>query len=203
MVVSAGCVALGGGDGAEYSAPLNDVPAEADGLVHVQTAVFDDSVAKTVINQTEIGNERKGDWETLEEIIDHAAWDDHLTVTDTETNISVHDVHSLTTFTGSESKPEEADAGIIISTLRRKRIRSPASHNWSSTRLTDDDADPGDSPVDFLFNSTTVDASDDRVSLASRVGPEELATAFETIDEPADSLPVTANVWSNESVAAD
>jgi hypothetical protein len=52
VVLTAGCSGfIGGDESVDDSAPLDSIPAEADGLVHVQTAIVSDSVTETVMNQ--------------------------------------------------------------------------------------------------------------------------------------------------------
>jgi hypothetical protein len=109
LALSAGCAGFVSDDSADDSAPLGSVPADADGVTHVEPAVLTDSVTESVVEEaldSDAVSESDADWGT---------WEDTLTQFENETDIALDDIHSMTTFTGSVDG-EELYTGTIFKT---------------------------------------------------------------------------------------
>lgn len=95
--------------GVDDSPPLDDIPADADGVVHIKSSVVTDSTTDTVMNEVlNATAEKTGDADVPE------TWDDVLAELDSEGGIGVDDVHSSTTFVSTEG--EVPYAGTILKT---------------------------------------------------------------------------------------
>jgi hypothetical protein len=91
------------------SPPLDDIPADADGIVHVKSSVATNSATDTVMNEVLNATAAKTGDEDVP-----ATWDDVLAELDAEGGIGVDDVHSSTTFVSTEG--EVPYAGTILKT---------------------------------------------------------------------------------------
>lgn len=111
VVVTAGCAGFIGGDSADDSAPIEEIPAEADGLVHVQTAVLTDSVTESAMNdfiRMDAAEEADANLDNPE------SWADVLEELEEEADIDLDDIHSVTMFGGDGVLDEEEYAGFIV-----------------------------------------------------------------------------------------
>ncbi|MFC7057388.1 hypothetical protein [Halovenus salina] len=112
LALSAGCTGLVENDSADDSAPLDSVPAEADGVSHVKTAVLTDSVTESVVSEV-LESDAVSD---ADDDIDWEDWEEVITEFENETDLSLDDVHSMTTFAGSGEDDEQEYAGAILKT---------------------------------------------------------------------------------------
>lgn len=107
VVLTAGCAGLVGDD--SDGAPLDDVPAEADALIHVESGILTDPTTETLMD---------GLVEMDEELPDSDApgsWEEVLEETEEESDLDVDDFHSATLFMSDETIDEgEEYAGVIL-----------------------------------------------------------------------------------------
>lgn len=111
VVLTAGCSGFIGGDSVDDSAPLDDIPAEADGVVHFQTAVLTDSVTESVMDDLAEMEET----DEVDNIDDPESWDEAISEFESEVGFDIDEFHSMTVFVGDATlEDEEEYAGIII-----------------------------------------------------------------------------------------
>lgn len=113
VVLTAGCSGFIGGDDVDDSPPLDDIPAAADGLIHVQSAVLTDSTTETLMDgllemdtpEADDGFDSPESWENLlEEVEDDA-------------DVELENIHSTTVFMGGdELHSGEPYTGVILQT---------------------------------------------------------------------------------------
>lgn len=111
LALSAGCAGLVGDDSADDSAPLESVPADADGVSHVKAAVLSDSVTESLVTEV-----LESDAAAVDDDIEWDDWEEVLTEFENETDLSLDDVHSMTSFTGLGTDDEREYAGVILKT---------------------------------------------------------------------------------------
>jgi hypothetical protein len=136
VVLTAGCSGFVGGDeSADDSAPLDSIPEEADGLVHVKAAIVSDSATESVMDGL-------AEMETMEgEAVDSPdSWDDILTEFENETDIDNEDLHSMTTFGGNGTGDSVQDySGVIIkSDLSWDEFKAVAEEDVEAENITED-----------------------------------------------------------------
>lgn len=116
VVVTAGCSGVIGGadDTTDDSPPLDDIPADADGIVHLKSGVLTDSTTETLMNgllETDAASNTNTEMEPPEN------WEEVLNELESESDVAVDDVYSATMFVGGEPSAEgEQYAGFILKT---------------------------------------------------------------------------------------
>jgi hypothetical protein len=113
VVVTAGCTGFIGSDddSLDDSPPLEDIPADADGIVHMKSAVLTDSTTETLMNgllEMDAASTAGTEMETPEN------WDEVLSDIESESGIAVDDVYSMTMFAGGNPGADEEYAGFIL-----------------------------------------------------------------------------------------
>lgn len=115
VVLTAGCGGLVGDDtAADDSAPLDDIPAEADGIAHLKSGVVTDSTTETLMNGLiEMGEPEDAGMDVDRDVPD--SWDEVLAEAENESGIATDDIHSVTMFAGNTTGDAEY-AGFILKT---------------------------------------------------------------------------------------
>lgn len=152
VVLSAGCSGLIGSDSVDDSAPLDDIPEEADGIVHFQTGVLTDSTTESLMD----GLAEMDAPEDVDDGLDEPdSWDEAIDEFEDETDIDIDDVHSLTVFVGDEElEGSEEYTGIIVQ----------SDLNWEDFENAADEEVETDDIEEDSYNDVTVYIEDDEFS---------------------------------------
>ncbi len=152
IALTAGCSGLVGSDSADDSAPLDEIPAEADGLVHVQTGVLTDSVTESMMDGLAEMDSPEGVDDDLDE---PESWDEAVGEFEDETDIDIEDVHSMTMFAGDEELDgTEEYAGVIVQ----------SDLSWEDFEEAADEEVETDDIEEDSYNDVTVYVEDDEFS---------------------------------------
>lgn len=155
VVLTAGCSSFIGDDSVDDSAPLDDIPAEADGIVHFQTAVLSDSVTESMMDGLD-------DMEAAEDASSAdgpESWDDAVAEFEEETGIDPDDVHSMTMFAGGSTLEDGQEySGVIL-----KSDLDWEDFEEAAEEAADEEMNASDVEEDS-YNGVTVYVEDDEFS---------------------------------------
>ena len=154
LVLTAGCSGFIGGDSpdADDAAPLDDIPAEADGVLHFQTGVLTDSTTETLMDGL---LERDAAEETDAAIDAPESWEEILEEAEAESDIDIDDIHSATMFgSGDAIEDQEEYSGVILQT----------SLDWEDFESAADEEVETDDVEEDTYNGVTVYIEEDEFS---------------------------------------
>ena len=137
LVFGAGCSGLLGDDGGGDSAAIDSVPENVDGIIHFDSGIIQDDATVTFMNGL---LEMSGEDQTYQEILDEI---------ESESDLSMEDFNSATTFMRLEDYEQEEYAGTIVDT------------EWTWEQLQEAGDEEVEDPEEDEYNGVTVYKSTD------------------------------------------
>jgi hypothetical protein len=139
LVFGAGCSGLLGDDGGGDSAAVDSVPENVDGVIHFDSGIIQDDATVTFMNGL---LEMSGENQTYQEILDEI---------ESESDLSMEDFNSATTFMRLEDYEQEEYAGTIVDT------------EWTWEQLQEAGDEEVEDPEEDEYNGVTVYKSTDEM----------------------------------------